>query len=228
MRPAKNLMNDEPEFLGKVKDKLIRTKEQWAKEGRGLTGQTARPETERLPPGQRLTKDFPVLDLGLQPNLTQKDWSLSVGGQVKNTIKWSWADFMAQLQQTFRNDIHCVTTWSRYDNDWVGVPMRAFLAAVQPLSGAKFLMIKSFDGYATNLPLADVDREDVFLGHTWNGAGLTCDHGGPVRLVVPHLYFWKSAKWIRHITFMDKDQPGYWEARGYHMRGNPWPEERYS
>jgi len=221
-------MADEPTLTGKIKDKLIRTKEQWAKDGRGLTGQTSRPEQDRLPPGQRLTQDFPVLDLGVQPNLSQADWSLSVGGQVKTTIKWSWADFMAQPQQEFINDIHCVTTWSRYDNKWLGVPMRALLAAVEPLPSAKYLMVKSFDGYSTNVPLADLDRDDVFLGHTWSGAPLTRDHGGPVRLVVPHLYFWKSAKWIRHITFMEKDQPGYWEARGYHMRGDPWPEERYS
>jgi len=221
-------MADEPELTGKIKDKLIRTKEQWAKDGRGLTGLTSRPEQDRLPPGQRLTQDFPVLDLGVQPNLVPADWSLSVGGQVKNAIKWSWADLMAQPQTEYLNDIHCVTTWSRYDNKWLGVAMRALLAAAEPLPSAKFLMVKSFDGYSTNVPLADVDRDDVFLGHTWNGQALTRDHGGPVRLVVPHLYFWKSAKWIRHITFMEKDQPGYWEARGYHMRGDPWPEERYS
>jgi DMSO/TMAO reductase YedYZ molybdopterin-dependent catalytic subunit len=222
------MSDDEPTLTGKIKDKLIRTKEQWAKDGRALTGHTARPEEERLPPGQRLTQDFPVLDLGVQPNLSTSDWSLSVGGQVKNQVKWSWADFMAQPQQEFVNDIHCVTTWSRYDNTWLGVPMKALLAAADPKPEAKFLMVKSFDGYSTNVPLADVDRDDVFLGHTWSGKPLTRDHGGPVRLVIPHLYFWKSAKWIRHITFMDKDQPGYWEARGYHMRGDPWPEERYS
>ncbi|MBL8630042.1 MAG: sulfite oxidase-like oxidoreductase [Rhodospirillaceae bacterium] len=221
------MADDEPTLVGQIKEKLIRTKEQWAKDGRALTGQVARPEQERLPPGQRLTQDFPVLDLGVQPNLSTADWSLSVGGQVKNQVKWSWADFMAQTQQEFMNDIHCVTTWSRYDNTWVGVPMKTLLAAVEPKPEAKFLMVKSFDGYSTNVPLADVDRDDVFLGHTWSGKALTRDHGGPVRLVIPHLYFWKSAKWIRHITFMDKDQPGYWEARGYHMRGDPWPEERY-
>jgi DMSO/TMAO reductase YedYZ molybdopterin-dependent catalytic subunit len=220
-------MGDEPELIGQIKDKLIRTKEQWAKEGRALTGETSRPDATRLPPGQRLTQDFPVLDLGVQPNLTPADWSLSVAGQVAQPIKWSWADLMAQPQQTFRNDIHCVTTWSRYDNDWVGVPMRVLLAAVQPRPAAKFLMVRSFDGYSTNVPLADVDRDEVFLAHTWNGAPLAREHGGPVRLVIPHLYFWKSAKWIRHITFMEQDQPGYWEARGYHMRGDPWTEERY-
>jgi DMSO/TMAO reductase YedYZ molybdopterin-dependent catalytic subunit len=215
-------MADEPELIGKVKDKLIRTKEQWAKDGRGLTGKVARPEVERLPPGQHLTKDFPVLDLGVQPNLTQAEWSLSVAGQVRHPLKWSWTDLMALPQQEYRNDIHCVTAWSRYD-----VPMRALLEAVAPFATAKFLMLKSYDGYSTNVPLADVDRDDVFLGHTWNGAPLARDHGGPVRMVIPHLYFWKSAKWLRHITFMEKDQPGYWEARGYHMRGDPWAEERY-
>ncbi|MDX2143950.1 MAG: sulfite oxidase-like oxidoreductase [Rhodospirillaceae bacterium] len=217
----------DPELTGQIKDKLIRTKEQWAKDGRGLTGKTARPEVERLPPGQHLTRDFPVLDLGVQPNLTQAEWSLSVAGQVKHPLKWSWKDFMAQPQQEYRNDIHCVTAWSRYDNTWLGVPMRALLKTVAPFETAKFLMLKSYDGYSTNVALADVDRDDVFLGHTWNGAALTRDHGGPVRMVIPHLYFWKSAKWLRHITVMEKDQPGYWEARGYHMRGDPWTEERY-
>ncbi|MCB2106185.1 MAG: sulfite oxidase-like oxidoreductase [Rhodobacteraceae bacterium] len=219
--------DDGVELTGKIKDKLIKTKETWAQEGRGLTGKTGRPENERLPPGQRLTKDFPVLDLGVQPNLSQKEWGLSVAGQVAHPLKWSWDDFMAQPQQEYVNDIHCVTTWSRYDNSWRGVPMKTLLAACKPFPTAKFLMVKGFDGYSTNVPLADVDREDVFLGHTWNGAPLVREHGGPVRLVVPHLYFWKSAKWIRHITFMEKDQPGYWEARGYHMRGDPWEEERY-
>jgi DMSO/TMAO reductase YedYZ molybdopterin-dependent catalytic subunit len=220
-------MNDEPELIGKLKDKLIRTKEQWARDGRGLTGQSARPGTERLPPGQHLTKDFPVLDLGVQPNLLAKDWSLTVAGQVKRPLKWTWADLMAQPQQEYRNDIHCVTAWSRYDNTWLGVPMRALLDAMRPFETAKFLMLKSYDGYSTNVPIADLDRDDVFLAHTWNGTPLAREHGGPVRMVVPHLYFWKSAKWLRHITVMEKDQPGYWEARGYHMRGDPWAEERY-
>lgn len=210
-----------------VKEKLIRTKEKWAEEGRGLTGTTADPRRERRPPGQRVTQDFPVLDLGIQPNLTMADWSFSVGGQVENQLKWDWAAFMAQPQQTYKNDIHCVTTWSRYDNEWVGVPMRALLRQANPKPSAKALMLRSFDGYTTNILLSDVDRDDVFLAHTWNGVPLTREHGGPVRLVVPHLYFWKSAKWLRHITFLDRDQPGYWEVRGYHMRGDPWKEERY-
>lgn len=217
--------DDGPDPQG-VKEKLIRTKEQWAKTGRGLTGATAPPQ-ERRPPGQRVTEDFPVLDLGIQPNLSQADWSLTVGGRVTNTVKWDWAALMAQPQVTLTNDIHCVTTWSRYDNQWKGVAMRTLLEQVKPLPSAKFLMLKSFDGYSTNVPLADVDREEVLIAHTWQGKPLAKEHGGPVRLVVPHLYFWKSAKWLRHITFMDQDQPGYWEARGYHMRGDPWKEQRY-
>ena len=209
-------------------EKLIRTKEQWAKTGRALTGTEGDPTRDRRPPGQHVTDKFPVLDLGIQPNLSTKDWSLSVAGQVANPLTWDWAAFMAQEQATFLNDIHCVTTWSRYANTWIGVPMRTLLRAVQPLPTAKYLMLKSYDGYSTNVPLADVDRDDVFIGHTWQGEALSREHGGPARVVVPHLYFWKSAKWLRHITFLDRDQPGYWEARGYHMRGDPWKEERYS
>lgn len=217
--------DDGPDPQG-VKEKLIRTKEQWAKAGRGLTGTTGSPQ-ERRPPGQRVTEDFPVLDLGIQPNLSQADWSLTVGGRVTNAVKWDWAALMAQPQVTLTNDIHCVTTWSRYDNQWKGVAMRTLLEQVKPLPSAKFLMLKSFDGYSTNVPLADIDRDEVLIAHAWQGRPLAREHGGPVRLVVPHLYFWKSAKWLRHITFMDQDQPGYWEARGYHMRGDPWEEQRY-
>ena len=218
-------MSDEP--TGPLKDKLIRTKEKWAQEGRALTGHTADPNKVRLPPGQRLTQDFPVLDLGVQPNLSTSDWSLTVAGQVGHPIQWDWKAFLAQPQVTLTNDIHCVTTWSRYDNVWTGVPMRALLAQAKPFDTAAAVMLRSYDGYSTNLALADIDRDDVLIAHTWNGKPLDREHGGPVRLVVPHLYFWKSAKWLRHITFMSKDTPGYWEARGYHMRGDPWKEERY-
>jgi len=210
-----------------VNAKLIRTKEAWARDGRALTGTSGDPARDRRPPGQRVTQDFPVLDLGIQPNLSLREWTLTVAGQVAQPLKWDWAALMAQPQVSYLNDIHCVTTWSRYDNSWTGVPMRALLGEVKPLPSAKVLMVKSYDGYATNVPLADIDRDDVFIAHAWQGKPLDREHGGPVRLVVPHLYFWKSAKWIRHITFMDKDQPGYWEARGYHMRGDPWKEERY-
>ncbi|MBI3446561.1 MAG: sulfite oxidase-like oxidoreductase [Magnetospirillum sp.] len=209
------------------KDKLIAAKEQWAREGRGLTGAPASPSKRRLPPGQRETLDFPVLDLGDQPNLSTRDWSLSVGGMVDNPIRWDWRTFMAQPQTEIVTDIHCVTTWSRYDNTWAGVAARHLLQVVKPRPTAKFLLLRSYDGYTTNIPMARFDDDDVLLAHTWQGESLSREHGGPVRAMVPKLYFWKSAKWLRHITFSDRDTQGYWELRGYHDNADPWKEERY-
>lgn len=218
------MSDDDVPLIGRIKDKLVETKEKWAKDGRALTGQSGK---DRLPPGQRLTTDWPVLDLGIAPNLSTADWSLSVGGAVEAPLKWSWDDFMAQPQVEMTSDIHCVTTWSRYDNTWRGVSARHLLARARPRASAEFVMFRSYDGYTTNVPLEYFSDEDVLLAHSWEGAPLTRDHGGPVRVVIPKLYFWKSAKWLRAITFMDKDSPGYWEMRGYHDRGDPWQEERY-
>jgi DMSO/TMAO reductase YedYZ molybdopterin-dependent catalytic subunit len=208
-------------------EKLIKTKEQWARDGRALTGTESDPTKSRLPPGQHIVKDFPVLDLGDQPNLSQREWTLTTAGQIGRPVRWSFDDLMKQPQVELTCDIHCVTTWSRYDNRWKGVSAKHLLSECQPKPTAAYLMVRSFDGYATNVPLSWFDDDDVLLAHTWNGAPLTRDHGGPVRLVIPKLYFWKSAKWVRHITFMEKDAPGYWEARGYHAVGDPWKEERY-
>lgn len=208
-------------------EKLIRAKKQWAKEGRGLTGQTSSPQKSRLPPGQRLVKDFPVLDLGNQPNMLPKDWALSTAGQIDRPFKWTFDDLMAQPQVEIESDIHCVTTWSRYDNRWKGVSLKHLLSEVQPREKTAFVMVRGYDGYSTNVPLSWLDDDDVLLAHTWNGAPLTREHGGPVRLVIPKLYFWKSAKWIRHLTFMEGDARGYWEAQGYHDVGEPWKEQRY-
>lgn len=218
------MSEDDVPLSGKVKDKLVATKEVWAREGRFLTGS---PSQNRLPPGQHETVDWPVLDLGIQPNLTQKDWSLSVGGAVEKPLKWSWDDFLAQPQTELVSDIHCVTTWSRYDNTWNGVSARHLLAMVKPRASARFIMFRSYDGYTTNVPLARFADDDVLLAHSWQGEKLTREHGGPVRVVIPKLYFWKSAKWLRAITFMDQDSPGYWELRGYHDEGDPWTEQRY-
>lgn len=208
-------------------EKLIRAKKQWAKEGRGLTGETSSPQKSRLPPGQRLVKDFPVLDLGNQPNMLPKDWALSTAGQIDRPFKWTFDDLMAQPQVEIESDIHCVTTWSRYDNRWKGVSLKHLLSEVQPREKTAFVMVRGYDGYSTNVPLSWLDDDDVLLAHTWNGAPLTREHGGPVRLVIPKLYFWKSAKWIRHLTFMEGDARGYWEAQGYHDVGEPWKEQRY-
>lgn len=209
------------------RDKLIAAKESWAREGRRPKGGAEAGAGRRLPPGQREVHDFPVLDLGQQPNLSRKEWRLSVSGLVERPIDWSWDDFLAQPQVTLVSDIHCVTSWSRYDNTWQGVSARHLLDVARPRPEAKFLMLKSFDGYSTNVPLARFAEEDVLLAHSWEGRALERQHGGPVRVVLPSLYFWKSAKWLRHITVMAQDAPGFWEARGYHMNGDPWDEERY-
>ncbi|UPJ40620.1 sulfite oxidase-like oxidoreductase [Bradyrhizobium sp. 40] len=208
--------------------KLTRTKEKWAREGRFLTGKITRPEDQRLPPGQHLTKDWPVLDLGVVPPVSRERWRLDVYGAIETPVFWTFAEFAAQKQARFTSDIHCVTTWSRYDNEWEGLATRELLAASQPREDARFVVLHSHDGYTTNLALDDFAAEDALLAHSWSGEPLSAEHGGPVRLVVPHLYFWKSAKWVQSIEFLTEDAPGFWEIRGYHNRGDPWAEQRYS
>jgi DMSO/TMAO reductase YedYZ molybdopterin-dependent catalytic subunit len=208
--------------------KLTRTKERWAREGRFLTGKITRPEDQRLPPGQHLTKDWPVLDLGVVPPVSRERWRLDVYGAIETPVFWTFDEFIAQKQARFTSDIHCVTTWSRYDNEWEGLATRELLAACQPREDARFVVLHSYDGYTTNLPLEDFAAEDALLAHSWSGQPLSEEHGGPVRLVVPHLYFWKSAKWLQAIEFLTEDAPGFWEVRGYHNRGDPWAEQRYS
>jgi DMSO/TMAO reductase YedYZ molybdopterin-dependent catalytic subunit len=208
--------------------KLTRSKRRWAEEGKFLTGRIARPEAERLPPGQHLVKNWPVLDLGQQPEIRLDSWRLDIRGLVDSPITLSWKSFLALDQSESKSDIHCVTTWSRYDNDWRGVLTRDLLAAAPPQAEATHVMLTSYDGYTTNLPLEDFASEDAILATHWQGDPITAEHGGPMRLVVPHLYFWKSAKWLSRIEFIAGDKAGFWERNGYHMRGDPWREERYS
>jgi len=208
--------------------KLTRTKQRWAREGRFLTGKISRAEDERLPPGQHLTRDWPVLDLGLTPHVSRERWRLDVYGAVGQPIFWDFAQFTARPQTRSVSDIHCVTTWSRYDNQWEGLAVGDLLMACQPREDARHVVLHSYDGYTTNLTIEDFAAEDALLAHSWSGVPLTAEHGGPVRLVVPHLYFWKSAKWLQAIEFRADDAPGYWEVRGYHNRGDPWAEQRYS
>jgi len=226
IEPAKDRTVDDD--LPPETSKLTRSKQRWASEGKFLTGHVARPETERLPPGQHLVRDWPVLDLGQQPNVPLERWKLVIGGLVDRPVTLDWAAFMALPQTDLRSDIHCVTTWSRYDNDWRGVATRDLLDLVQPKDEAAYLMLHGSDGYTTNVSLADFAAPNAILAHGWQGKPLAREHGGPVRLVVPHLYFWKSAKWISAIDFLPADKPGFWEVNGYHMRGDPWAEERYS
>src|SRR6195952_15763 len=172
-----------------VDSKLTRSKQRWAREGRFLTGKTSRPDEHRLPPGQHLTKDWPTLDLGLTPNISRERWRLDVYGAVEHPIFWDFAQFSAQPQSTFISDIHCVTTWSRYDNQFEGLSTRDLMAACQPREEAGFVVLHSRDGYTTNLALEDFAAEEALLAHSWSGKPLTLEHGGPVRLVLPHLYF---------------------------------------
>ena len=208
--------------------KLTTTKQRWAAERRFTTSGTVRPEHERLPPGQHRVTDWPVLDLGVQPAVAAERWTLRAFGAVEEAVTWNWDAFQAQPQMHAMSDIHCVTTWSRFDNGWDGVSTDTVLDAVRPLPRADIVILHSQDGYTTNLTLADFAAEGVLLAHAWDGRPLTREHGGPVRLVVPHLYFWKSAKWLQRIEFTDRPSPGFWEVRGYHDRGDPWAEQRYS
>ena len=208
--------------------KLTTSKRRWAAEGKFLTGKISRAEDERLPPGQHLVRNWPVLDLGVQPQIRLDTWRLELRGLVENQLTLSWKSFLALDQSTKVSDIHCVTTWSRYDNEWQGVSTRDLLDEAMPKPEATHVLLSSYDGYDTNLPLMDFASEDAILATHWQGEPITAEHGGPMRLVVPHLYFWKSAKWLRRIEFLNADQAGFWERNGYHMYGDPWTEQRYS
>jgi DMSO/TMAO reductase YedYZ molybdopterin-dependent catalytic subunit len=213
-------------ILDQIKRKLVDTKRRWADEGRLLTG-TAADAGVRLPPGQREVKNWPVLDLGIQPPVSAKEWRLTVDGLVENPVEWDWATLARQPQADFVSDIHCVTAWSRFDNRWRGVATRHLLDIVRPKPEARFVVQHSYDGYTTNVPLAYFAGADVLLAHEWEGRPITREHGGPVRLILPKLYLWKSAKWLNRLEFVAEDRAGFWEQRGYHMRGDPWTEERY-
>lgn len=219
--------DDAVPLTGKVRDKLVEAKMGWAREGRLLTGSASTPERDRLPPGQRLVQDFPVLDLGVQPDVNPANWRLRIEGLVMAPVRLTLDEFMALPQAARVNDIHCVTQWSRFDNDWQGVPVRTLLDMARPKEEARFVALTSYDGYTTNLAMADFAREENLFAHSWAGRPLERQHGGPVRLVVPHLYFWKSPKWITRVELLREDRLGFWEVRGYHNRGDPWQEERY-
>jgi DMSO/TMAO reductase YedYZ molybdopterin-dependent catalytic subunit len=183
---------------------------------------------DRLPPGQKATDGWPVLHYGSIPKIDLATWKFEIGGLVEQTVSFSWQELMALPQVSSTNDIHCVTAWSKFDNVWSGVPVLELLQRVSLKPEARYAMVHSYGGYTTNLSLDDLAREGNLLAHTHNGEPLTREHGWPLRLVVPHLYFWKSAKWVRGFVFMPEDRAGFWEMYGYHMRGDPWQEERYS
>jgi DMSO/TMAO reductase YedYZ molybdopterin-dependent catalytic subunit len=220
--------DDKPSGLATgIREKLIQAKQTWARQGRLLTGQTG-DRASRLPPGQHEVKNWPVLDLGVQPLITEAAWELTIDGLVAQPLVWRFADFQAQPAFSDISDIHCVTAWSRYDNHWEGVGTRHLLALVQPKPEAAHVICHAHDGYTTNLTLEQFAAPDALLAYRWEGQPISREHGGPVRMVVPRYYFWKSAKWIRRLEFVAKDRPGFWEERGYHNEGDPWNEDRYS
>ena len=189
-----------------------------------------RPHTEapagRLPPGQYLVNDFPVLSAGPTPRTALSEWSFSITGEIDHPKRWTWDEFRALSTETVTSDIHCVTKWSKLDTVWRGVSVDTLLEGIE--TSAEYVMVSSFGGYTTNLPLADVTDGKAWVVFDFDGAPLEPEHGGPARLLVPHLYFWKSAKWVRGLELMADDAPGFWETYGYHMYGDPWREQRYS
>ncbi len=219
--------DDDIPMDGAIKQKLIEVKQGWARDGRLLTGTTADPARDRLPPGQRLVRDWPVLDLGVQPDVTAERFRLDLDGMVESPLHLTLDDLLALPQTDSVSDIHCVTQWSRFDNHWQGVAARTLLELARPKPEARHVVFHAHDGYTTNVRLDQFDQPDVFLVHRWEGKPIARQHGGPVRVLIPRLYFWKSAKWLRRIELIGQDRPGFWEVRGYHNNADPWQEERY-
>lgn len=196
-----------------------------------LGGRAARDREQygdRLPPGQHAAKGWPVLSYGKVPAIDTADWRLRVDGLVKRELEMDWNEFLGLPQVERTNDVHCVTRWSLFDSAWGGVDVATILDIAGVQTGAAHAIVRGFGGYTANLPLEALQAEGVMLVHSRNGAPLTREHGGPVRLVVPQLYFWKSVKWVERITLLDQDRPGFWERFAYHNEGDPWREQRYA
>jgi len=198
-----------------------------AQVSRGFRGKRVDQRDEsRVPPGQYLVEDFPVLSAGPTPHTSLEEWTFSITGGAAESKTWSWAEFKALPSEDIRTDIHCVTKWSKLDTSWEGVSIDTLLEEVE--HDATHVLAFCDGGYTTNLPLEDVVDGQAWIAFAYDGEDLEPEHGGPARLLVPHLYFWKSAKWIRGLRLMDGDEPGFWETYGYHMYGDPWREQRYS
>ena len=216
-RTVRSLMNDD----------YIARKERWARKMAGQEKPAVR-STDRLPPGQRQVHNFPVLDLGNHPGVPLEQWALKISGHVENPVTLSWQQFLALPQFTDTSDFHCVTTWSQFDMAFTGVAFFTLADLVKPKPSATHVFFKSHDDYSTNNPLDVCLDDDVLLAHSWNGQPLPVEHGGPARVIVPKRYAWKGAKWVREITFLDRDILGFWELRGYSNTADPWTEDRFS
>ncbi|MEV6116003.1 MULTISPECIES: sulfite oxidase-like oxidoreductase [unclassified Streptomyces] len=179
----------------------------------------------KLPPGQYETSDFPVLSAGPTPRVSRDEWTFTITTETGQKHTWDWAQLTALPGQTPTVDLHCVTKWSKFDTHWEGISLDDLLADVE--TAADFALVHSYGGYTTNLPLEDLLDSKAWIAHTYDGEDLPAEHGGPARLLVPHLYLWKSAKWVRGIELLTEDEPGFWESAGYHDYGDPWREQRY-
>jgi DMSO/TMAO reductase YedYZ molybdopterin-dependent catalytic subunit len=191
---------------------------------RGFHGRRNPDPGERVPPGQYLTRDFPVLSTGPTPHTRTNKWSLSITRGRTTLASWTWDEFTALPAENITVDIHCVTRWSKLDTRWRGVPVQSLLGSVD----TGYVMAHSDGGYTTNVPVKDLIDGKAWVAYSYDGSPLPPEHGGPARLLIPHLYFWKSAKWVRRLDLMDTDTPGFWEVNGYNMYGDPWREQRYS
>ena len=193
---------------------------------RGFRGRRVDPEVaSRIPPGQYLTRDFPVLSAGPTPTVPTSTWDFRITGNLETSPRWTWDEFLALPRETFTVDINCVTKWSKLDTVWEGVSLDTLLDGLD--SSASYLIAHCDGGYTTNLPIEDVTGGKAWIAFNYDADELSPEHGGPARLVVPHLYFWKSAKWVRRLELVDEDRPGFWESLGYHEYGDPWLEQRY-
>jgi DMSO/TMAO reductase YedYZ molybdopterin-dependent catalytic subunit len=196
---------------------------------RGFVGKRRQPAiANRIPPGQYVVSDFPVLSAGPTPRTRLDQWTFTIEGLVREPARWSWAEFLQLPTQTFVADIHCVTKWTKFDTRWVGVSLDTLLEHVELDRRAQYVSAFCDGGYTTNLPLPDIINGQAFSANQYADQPLAPEPGGPARLLVPHLYLWKSAKWIRGLRLLEQDRPGFWESLGYNNHGDPWKEERYS
>ncbi len=183
---------------------------------------------QRLPPGQYRTEDFPVLSMGPTPEVDLATWRFSIKNGPRPLASWSWSEFEALPRTQWNGDIHCVTQWSKFDTQWEGVSIDDLFAAAGIVPPTPYLLAQSYDGYDTNVPVADLVGGRGMIATRYADAMLPAEHGGPARLLVPHLYFWKSAKWVKGLRFTPRNEAGFWELRGYHLYGDPWREQRYT
>ena len=210
-----------------MKESYIAAKERWARKMAGKEKPAVR-SADRLPPGQREVHNFPVLDLGVRPAITLDKWQLKVHGHVENPVSLNWEQFLALPQFKDVSDFPCVTTWSQFQMAWEGVAFFTLAELVKPRSEATHVFFKSYDGYSANNLLDVCLDDDVLIAHSWNGKPLSSEHGGPARVIIPKRYAWKGAKFIREITFLDRDILGFWEVRGYSNTADPWTEDRFA